>query len=171
MGLASTAAQAADSPYFQFMLDRRWGVRSLWIGVAGFAGAIVRYHVDGLVRRSTKAAFPWGTLVVNVSGCFLLGLAVTLLTERFHPHPHLRAALTVGFIGSYTTFSTFAHETLHLGEDGAGGQALLNVALSVIAGLAAVWWERRQPRRCEASRIPADSGAFRPVTAQLPGGW
>jgi fluoride exporter len=139
MGLASTAAEAADGPYFQFVLDGRWGVRSVWIGAAGFAGAIARYQVEGLVSRSTKAAFPWGTLVVNLSGCFLLGLVATLLTERFLPHPQLRSALTIGFLGAYTTFSTFAYETLRLGEDGARGLALLNVALSVVVGLGVMW--------------------------------
>jgi CrcB protein len=80
----------------------------LWIGVAGFAGAVARYHVEGLVSRLTKGAFPWGTLVVNLTGCFLLGLIATVLTGRFLPHPALRSAVTIGFIGAYTTFSTFA---------------------------------------------------------------
>ncbi len=114
-------------------------MRTLWIGAAGFLGAIARYQVEGLVSRSTKATFPWGTLVVNLSGCFLLGLIGTLLTERFLPHPYLRNALTIGFVGAYTTFSTFAFETLRLAEDGARGLALSNVALSVVMGLVLAW--------------------------------
>jgi CrcB protein len=76
---------------------------------------------------------------VNVSGCFVLGLVFTLLTERFLPHPALRSALTIGFVGAYTTFSTFAFETMRLGEDGAVLLAALNVTGSVIAGIAAVY--------------------------------
>ncbi len=115
-------------------------MRTLLIGAAGFLGAIGRYHVEGLIgRRPVGSSFPWGTLVVNVSGCFVLGLVATLLTDRFLPHPHLRTALTVGFLGAYTTFSTFAYETLRLAEEGAGGLAALNVGLSVIVGLLAAW--------------------------------
>lgn len=62
-----------------------------------------RYQLDGLVSRHVRGAFPWGTLVVNVSGCFVLGLLFTVLTERFLPHPDLRSALTIGFQGAYTT--------------------------------------------------------------------
>lgn len=114
-------------------------MRSVWIGVAGFAGAVARYHVEGLVSRLTKGAFPWGTLVVNLSGCFLLGLIATVLTGRFLPHPALRAAVTIGFIGAYTTFSTFAYETLQLGESGIWRMAALNVGLSVVLGLLVAW--------------------------------
>jgi CrcB protein len=114
-------------------------VRTIWIGVAGFAGAVSRYAVEGWVSSRTRGAFPWGTLVVNVSGCFVLGLVFTLLTERFLPHPALRSALAIGFVGAYTTFSTFAFETMRLGEDGAVLLAAINVAASVIAGIAAVY--------------------------------
>jgi fluoride exporter len=114
-------------------------VRTLWIGVAGFAGAISRYAVEGWVSARTKAAFPWGTLVVNVSGCFLLGFVFALLTERFLPHPTLRTALTVGFLGAYTTFSTFAFESVRLAEDGAWLIAAANLAASLAAGLVAVY--------------------------------
>lgn len=114
-------------------------MRTIWIGVAGFAGAVSRYAVEGWVSSRTRGAFPWATLVVNVSGCFVLGLVFTLLTERFLPHPALRSALTIGFLGAYTTFSTFAFETMRLGEDGAVLLAAINVAASVIAGIAAVY--------------------------------
>ena len=114
-------------------------MRSMWIGVAGFAGAVARYHVEGLVSRQTRGAFPWGTFAVNISGCFLLGLLVTLLTERFLADPTVRVALTIGFVGAYTTFSTFAYESLRLGEDGAVGLATLNVVASVAVGILAVW--------------------------------
>lgn len=118
---------------------REEAVRSLWIALAGSAGALSRYQLEGLVSRHTRGAFPWGTLVVNLSGCFVLGLLFTVLTERFLPHPDLRAALTIGFLGAYTTFSTFAFESVRLAEDGAPGIALLNVVVSVAAGVAAAW--------------------------------
>jgi fluoride exporter len=114
-------------------------VRSLWIGAAGFLGAVSRYQVEGLIGRRWPGAFPWGTLAVNLTGCFILGFTFTLLTERFLPHPDLRSAITIGFIGAYTTFSTFAFEALRLGQEGAVGIAALNVVVSVAAGLAAVW--------------------------------
>jgi CrcB protein len=114
-------------------------VRSVWIGVAGFFGAISRYQVEGFIARRTEGAFPWGTFGVNVSGCFLVGLLATLFTERLLPHPTVRAALTIGFIGAYTTFSTFAFETLRLEQDHAAGLAVLNVVVSVAVGVLAAW--------------------------------
>jgi fluoride exporter len=114
-------------------------VRSLWIGIAGFFGALARYHVEGWVSRATRSPFPWGTMVVNTTGCFLLGFLFTVLAERFLPHPTLRSALTIGFLGAYTTFSTFALETLQLGQDGAALLAVVNTAASLVAGVCAAW--------------------------------
>ena len=114
-------------------------MRVVWIGIAGFCGAAARYWLDGVVSRATSGSFPWGTWVVNVSGCFVIGLAATVLTERLLPHPTVRLALTVGFVGAYTTFSTFAYESVRLGQDGAFGLATLNVVTSLAAGLGATW--------------------------------
>lgn len=114
-------------------------MRTILIGAAGFVGAVTRYAVEGWVTDRTKGSFPWGTLVVNASGCLLLGFVFALLTERFLPHPHVRAALTIGFLGAYTTFSTFAFETMRLAEDGALLHAAGNVLASVGAGLVAVY--------------------------------
>jgi CrcB protein len=113
-------------------------IRSLLIGAAGAVGALVRYHVQGLVNRRYLGAFPLGTFVVNISGCLVLGVIFSALTERFAVSADMRTALTVGFLGAYTTFSTFAFETVRLGEDGAIGIALLNVLASVVVGLLAV---------------------------------
>ena len=114
-------------------------MRTIWVGVAGFFGAIARYALGGFISERVGGAFPWETFVINVSGCFALGFIFTLLTERFLPHPTLRIALTVGFLGAYTTFSTFAFETMRLAEDGAVLFAALNVFASVGAGLLAVY--------------------------------
>ena len=109
------------------------------IAVAGALGALARYAVGGLVADRAHGVFPWGTLVVNVSGSLVLGFLFVLLTERLLPHPTLRIALTVGFLGAYTTFSTFSLETLRLIQDGAVGIAAMNVFGSVAAGLVAVY--------------------------------
>lgn len=114
-------------------------MRIVWIGAAGFLGAIARYEVEGWISSRSAGAFPWGTLAVNASGCFVLGLLFTLFTERFLPHPTLRSALTIGFLGAYTTFSTFSLETVRLVEDGALGLAAANVIGSLSLGIAAVY--------------------------------
>ena len=114
-------------------------MRAFWVGFAGFFGAVSRYWIDGWISRLGGGAFPWGTFVVNISGCFLVGLLTTVLTERLLPHPTVRIAVTVGFLGAYTTFSTFAYESLRQIQDGALGMAFGNVAASVVLGIAAAW--------------------------------
>jgi fluoride exporter len=109
------------------------------IAVAGALGALARYGLDGLISRRAPTSFPWGTFVINVSGSFLLGIVFVAMTERFRPDPWLRSALTIGFLGAYTTFSTFSLETYRLAEDGAYGLALANALGSLAAGLAAVY--------------------------------
>ncbi len=111
---------------------------ALWVGVGGFLGAIARYLVAGLISYPDEA-FPWGTFVVNITGSFLLGLLVGFFAHSPPLHPDLRVGITVGFIGAYTTFSTFALETIDLGGVGSFGLAIMNVLASVVAGLAAVW--------------------------------
>ena len=111
---------------------------ALAIVVAGAFGALARYGLDGWISRRAPTSFPWGTFAINVTGSFLLGLAFVLMTERFRPDPWLRSAVTIGFLGAYTTFSTFSLETYRLIEDGAYGLALANVVGSVAAGLTAV---------------------------------
>jgi len=109
------------------------------IGIAGALGALARYGLEGFVSRRATGAFPWGTFVVNVSGAFALGLVFTLATERWGISPWLRSALTIGFLGAYTTFSTLAFETYRLAEDRALGLAAANMLGSCAAGLAAVY--------------------------------
>jgi CrcB protein len=109
------------------------------IALAGALGALARYGLDGFVSRRAPSAFPWGTFVVNISGSFVLGLAFTLLTEHLTPAPWLRGAITIGFLGAYTTFSTLTLETYRLLEDGAVGLALANILGSAGGGLVAVY--------------------------------
>jgi len=114
-------------------------MRTMWIGVAGFLGAITRYRADRWITYRMKGSFPWGTLLVNLTGCFILGLLISVCAERMAPHSDLRAALTVGFVGAYTTFSAFAYQTLTLSEHGNTDLAILYVLASVVPGVAAVW--------------------------------
>jgi fluoride exporter len=109
------------------------------IAVAGAAGALARYGLEGFVSRRQSGAFPWGTFVVNVTGAFALGLVFTLATERWGLAAWLRSALTIGFLGAYTTFSTFSFESYRLAADRAIGLAAANVLGSCAAGLTAVY--------------------------------
>jgi fluoride exporter len=109
------------------------------IAVAGALGALARYGLDGFVSRRLPTAFPWGTFVVNISGALVLGFVITLMTAQLSTAPWLRSAITIGFLGAYTTFSTLQFETYRLLEDGALGLAAANVLGSAAAGLAAVY--------------------------------
>ena len=111
------------------------------IAVAGALGSLARYGLDGAVSRRFPTSFPWGTFVVNISGAFVLGFLLTLMTEQLTTAPWVRSALAIGFLGAYTTFSTLQYETYRLLEDGALALALAaaNVLGSAAAGLLAVY--------------------------------
>jgi len=108
------------------------------IGLGGFAGAIARYLVDGIVADRTGGTFPWGTLVVNASGSFVLGLLFALTADRAILPAEIRGPVLIGFLGAYTTFSTYMLESWRLAESGAIVLALANLAGSTIVGLVAV---------------------------------
>ena len=108
------------------------------VGVGGFFGAIARRVVDLWVTDRANSAFPFGTLVVNLSGAFVLGLLFAWATERDVLPAEIRAPVMIGFIGAYTTFSTWMLESWRLVEDGAWQLAALNIAGSVALGLVAV---------------------------------
>ncbi|MFZ2196212.1 MAG: fluoride efflux transporter CrcB [Thermodesulfovibrionales bacterium] len=110
----------------------------LIIGLGGFLGAIARYIVALWIGQRWGRTFPLGTFVVNVSGSFLISLLMSLFTEKFMVNPQLRLFLVIGFLGAYTTFSTFEYETGNLVKDGEWSMALANVILSVIAGFVAL---------------------------------
>lgn len=108
------------------------------IGIGGFLGAISRYGVALWIGQRWGRSFPLGTFVINVSGSFLIGLLMSLFTERFMVNPQWRLMLVVGFLGAYTTFSTFEYETGTLLKDSEWLIAGLNVVLSVFAGFIAL---------------------------------
>lgn len=111
----------------------------LAVAAGGALGAVARYHLGGNVFSRVASPLPIATFVINVTGSFILGFFLTLVTERIHFSPHWRLAVAVGFVGAYTTFSTFEYETLRLAEERGVMLALLNVVLSVTVGFAAVW--------------------------------
>ncbi len=111
----------------------------LSIAVGGAIGAVMRYWVSTGVYNLLGRGFPYGTLVVNVAGSLLMGFLYVLLLERMTISPELRAALLIGVLGAFTTFSTFSIETLNLIEQADFVKAGLNVLISVVACVGAAW--------------------------------
>jgi CrcB protein len=111
----------------------------LMVGIGGFIGAIARFWLGSYIGGKMGTRFPYGTFVINISGSFLIGFILTILAERTHWSPNWRYLIPIGFIGAYTTFSTFEYETLRTIQDGQFLIASLNVTLSVFVGFVAVW--------------------------------
>ena len=109
------------------------------VGIGGFFGSIARFWVGSYITYRMGAKFPYGTFIINVSGSFLIGLIVTLLAERTHWNANLLYLIPIGFIGAYTTFSTFAFEAFRSVRSGDILLALLYVTLSICIGFVAVW--------------------------------
>ena len=112
--------------------------RLLWVCLAGAMGTGARYLVAVWAGSRFGTVFPYGTLIVNVAGCFLIGLLMQLALNLPGFPVNLRFALTTGFLGGLTTYSSFAYETTKLAEDGAHGTAALNLAVTTVGGLGAV---------------------------------
>lgn len=108
------------------------------IALGGALGALARYGLDGVVSRRA-GGFPLGTFVINISGSFVIGFLFTLFADRFQAPAWFRSTLTIGFLGAYTTFSTWSLESYRLLESGSWAAAAANVLGSVAAGLAAVY--------------------------------
>lgn len=108
------------------------------IGLGGVLGANARYQVGNWAAARWGTVFPWGTLIINVTGSLILGFFLTLVTERFSGRPTTRLFVATGFLGAYTTFSTFGYETVGLLQHGDLLRALAYVGASLILGLIAV---------------------------------
>jgi CrcB protein len=110
----------------------------LWIAVGGALGAVARYALSGWTYAGFGSRLPWGTLVVNLVGCFFLGLLTEIALRTGWVSAEVRSALAIGFLGSLTTFSTFAVETWREIERGGWAAALANALLNTVGGLAFV---------------------------------
>lgn len=115
-------------------------VNAALVGVGGFIGAIFRYGLSGFVQRSAViVAFPYGTLVVNMLGCLLIGMTVGFIDSRQIINPEFRSFVLVGVLGGFTTYSTFGMETFALLRDADFLRAAGNVLVHVVGGLVLVW--------------------------------
>lgn len=111
----------------------------LLVGVGGMIGAVLRYWLSGLIGNATSGKFPYGTLAVNVIGCFVIGLFLTLGYDRFSWSPGLRLFVAIGILGGFTTFSTFSFETITLLREGLYMQGFINAAASFVGCLVATF--------------------------------
>jgi CrcB protein len=115
-------------------------VKLLFVGAGGFFGSVSRYLISGWVHSTLPySRFPYGTLTVNVLGCLLIGFFAGLADSRNVFGPEVRLFLFIGFLGGFTTFSTFGHETVALLRDAEGLRAFANIFFSITICLTAVW--------------------------------
>lgn len=115
----------------------------LYVGLGGFAGSVLRYLASGYVQNvSGSVGFPYGTLAVNLIGCFIIGFLSHLADARGVFSADTRAFVFVGILGGFTTFSTFGNETMNLFRDGENSFALFNIGSHILLGLFFVWLGR-----------------------------
>jgi CrcB protein len=114
-------------------------VEYLLIGIGGFCGANARYLVGVWAAQRFGTTFPYGTFIINISGSFILGLFMALLQDRVFIHPNYRLFFAIGFLGAYTTFSTFTYESLQLFQEGNFLLGFANVFGSMVVGLLGVF--------------------------------
>jgi CrcB protein len=134
----------ATTPLTKTEADMPLGWRSILlkyvvVGIGGCLGSILRFWLGNYVGSKMGTRFPYGTFVINLTGSFLIGLVFAFLTKRSEWSPYWRYLIPIGFIGGYTTFSSFEFETLRTIQEGQVGIGLLYVTSSVVFGLAAVW--------------------------------
>ncbi len=115
------------------------------VGMGGFLGAIARYLVSGYLQQNVTSVFPWGTFVVNITGCLLIGLVYGLSERGEVLSPEIRLFLTVGICGGFTTFSTLSNDALMLIRQQEWFRFALYTSLSLFAGLVAVYFGRLIP--------------------------
>lgn len=111
----------------------------LLIGLGGAIGSISRYVLSRMVYHSAGESFPYGTLAVNIIGCFLIGLLMAVMQERLVTSPNYRYLLVIGLLGGFTTFSSFSYETLELMRMGSMTASLFNIFYNIAGCLASTW--------------------------------
>ena len=111
----------------------------MWVAIGGAIGSVARYLVSTWAAARFGAEFPYGTLIVNITGCFIIGAFMTMATERLSISPYWRLFITVGFVGGMTTFSSFSYETIHLLQEAEMLRACYNVGLNILVGFSATW--------------------------------
>jgi CrcB protein len=148
----------------------------LAVAAGSALGGMLRYYLGGSALSRLAGSFPLATFVINITGSFIIGFFLTLVAERISLGQHVRLAVAVGFVGAYTTFSTFEYETARLIEEGHLAAALLNVVLSVVVGFVAVWAGIFAARALEGSPVMSSAayveferGADANCPEQMPG--
>ncbi|MDP1676544.1 MAG: fluoride efflux transporter CrcB [Bacteroidota bacterium] len=111
----------------------------VFIGLGGFLGSIARYGLTSLVQTKTESLFPYGTMLVNILGCFIIGLLMTLFQERIVVSQNVRFFLIIGILGGFTTFSSFSYDTFAMMKSGNFFGAGLNTGVSLFGCLIATW--------------------------------
>jgi len=111
----------------------------IFVFAGGGIGAVLRYTVTGLVYKSIDSSFPFGTFIVNVLGCLLIGFLMTMFEDRFLMQPTMKLFITIGILGGFTTFSTFSFETMQIWLTGEITATILNAFGTLAACLAATW--------------------------------
>ena len=115
-------------------------INAALVGSGGFIGAVLRYGLSGFVqRRMPLSTFPYGTLVVNMLGCLVIGVLAGLVESRQLFHPEFRRFVLIGLLGAFTTYSTFGYETFEMIRDAEPLRAAASVSVHVVLGLALVW--------------------------------
>jgi CrcB protein len=111
----------------------------LFIGLGGFLGSIARFGLASIIQTKTESLFPYGTMFVNIIGCFLIGLLMTLFQERIDVSQNVRLLLIIGVLGGFTTFSSFSYDTFAMFRSGNLFGAGMNITVSMIGCLVATW--------------------------------
>ena len=136
-------------------------LRFLAVAAGGAVGAVARFYIGTLPAAARGAPFPVPTFIINITGSFIIGFFLTLTSERIPISPYLRLAVAVGFVGAYTTFSTFEYETARLIVQRDYVYAFLNVVLSFVVGLAEVFGGIFLARLLERAPVTSHAAYFR----------